>query len=59
METDIEKVVRLLSKLISGAEVTREEVTSATWTADGELDRAVGQAWGQMVHWATDEDIRA
>ena len=50
------EVIRLLQLVLSGAEVTEQAVMNL---AGEDFSPRAGQAWHQLTHWVTDEDIRA
>jgi hypothetical protein len=59
MATNIQPVLKLLRRVVSGETFSRAELDAATWEASGRTDRMAQEAWIELRMWLADEDIRA
>jgi hypothetical protein len=58
MNRDAKEIVGVLMQLLGGAEVAHDQLTELSFEADGELKRALNEAYIKIVEFAYDRELR-
>jgi len=58
MSRDVKEVVGVLMRVLDGGEVSQEQITELGFEADGELQRALNDAYIKLMEFAYDYDLR-
>ena len=58
MNRDVKEIVGVLMHVLDGGEVPHEQVTELSFEADGELQRALNEAYIKLLEFAHDRELR-
>lgn len=58
MNRDVKEVVGVLMQVLSGGEVSLEQLMELSFEADGELQRSLNEAYIKLMEFAYDRELR-
>ena len=58
MNRDVKEVVGVLMHVLDGGEVSHDQLTELSFEADGELQRALNEAYIKLMEFAYDRELR-
>lgn len=58
MNRDVKEVVGVLMHALDGGEVSHDQLTELSFEADGELQRALNEAYIKLMEFAYDRELR-
>ena len=58
MNRDAKEIVGVLMRVLDGGEVSHDQLTELSFEADGELQRALNEAYIKIMEFAYDRELR-